>query len=272
MTPKLTQLPVAYCCPHCNSTNFIRNGFSRGIQRYRCKSCHRTFKDTTDTPIHGLHKKDKIEKYLEALRAGLSIRKAAKYVGISKNTAFAWRHKLLSSLNQLPKSQESQTVAGIAIIRTPYSAKGRKKEPEKHQLPSKSILIATDSGLIIKKLQHIKSTKDAIKTITSNIKKGYATTIPDHLLTSAIKQQESIKNIKASKQAIEFKKKALVSIEILEEWMQKFKGVASKYLQNYWSWHMALNSSKMQKNETESFNRWAIISRSLNNYRKTAIQ
>ena len=28
-------------CPHCNSFKFTKNGFSRGLQRYRCNACSR---------------------------------------------------------------------------------------------------------------------------------------------------------------------------------------------------------------------------------------
>ena len=30
-------------CPHCKSTNFVKNGHSKDGQRYLCKSCKRTF-------------------------------------------------------------------------------------------------------------------------------------------------------------------------------------------------------------------------------------
>lgn len=264
------QLPVAYSCPKCNSTNFIRFGKSKGAQRYKCKSCNRTFKDTTGTPTHGLHKKQKIDKYLEALRKGLSVRKAAKYVGISKNTAFTWRHKFLASLSAQSQPKESQAVAGMATIRMDYSAKGRQKPPEKRTNQSKSILITTETKLIIKKLPHKKSTKEATKTITNNIARGYVATMPDKLLTQAIKQQENITYIKTAQQANKHKIKASECVMIFEEWMLRFKGVATKYLQHYLSWHTTLHNSQQLKNEKEQFNNSAVNARSLSNFRKTS--
>lgn len=266
------QVPIADSCPHCNSTNFIRNGISTGVQRYKCKSCHKTFKDSTGTPLHWLHKKEKIDKYLTTLRKGLSVRKAAKYTGVSKNTAFAWRHKLLSSLAMRPTAKEDVAIAGMAIIRTPYSAKGRQKEPEKHTYQSKSMLIITDRSLSITKVQHFKSTKDASRVINNFINKGYSATLPDKLLTKAIKQQDKISKIKVLSKRNRYKHKATSIICELEEWMEKFRGVASKYLQHYWSWYTSINTTKTLKDETRSFNFWAISSRSLNIYRKTAVQ
>lgn len=269
---KKVQLPIAYSCPHCNSTNFIRNGNSKGVQRYKCKLCSRTFKDSTGTPLHGLHKKEKIEKYLKALKEGMSIRKAAKYVGISKNTAFAWRHKMLASISKQPRTQESDSVAGIAIIRTPYSAKGRKKHPERYRKQSKSILIITDTNLTIRKLNNQRSSNDAIKKMGESIKESYAVSIPDALLSNALKHQENITKISSSKQSYKFKNKTLSCIDLLEALGKRFRGVASKYLQHYWSWYTAIHNSLLLKNEIDNFNSKALFARSLNNYKKIVKQ
>lgn len=272
ITTKPIQIPVAHCCPHCKSTHFVRNGIHKDVQRYKCKTCNKTFKDTTGTPLHGLHKKAKIEKYLEALRAGLSVRKAAKYVGIATSTAFEWRHKLLSSLNMRPQVQEQETVAGIAIIRKPYSAKGRQKEPEKYTLPSKSIVIISDRNIIITKLKDFKTGKDASKSIKSFIYKGYFAAVPDKLLRNAIRKTANVTPIRSQKQSLLYKNKASFFISAIEDWMDKFRGVASKYLQNYWSWYVALKRAEPLKNEVGSFNEWAVMSRSLSSYRKNLAQ
>lgn len=261
------QLPMAVSCPHCESTNFIRDGKNKGLQRYKCKNCQKTFKDSTNTPTHGLHKKHKAEKYLEALRTGLSVRKSAKYAGISKNTAFAWRHKFLSSLSKMSQIKEEESVGGMAIIRTPYSAKGRQKEPEKHQQQSKTILILTDNNITIKKLQHTKSTKEASATITGAINKGFTATISDTLLTRALRKQENVKRIKGVNEN-KHKNRTVVFIATLEDWMCRFKGVASKYLQHYWSWFKSLQATQSLVNANQTFNIWTISSRSLKEYRE----
>lgn len=87
-----------FSCPHCNSTSLTRSGFDRGIQRYLCKNCLKTFKATIGTPSHGLHKKEKIARYLKAAREGMSVRKAAQYASISNNTSFAWKHRFSQQL------------------------------------------------------------------------------------------------------------------------------------------------------------------------------
>ncbi|WP_034256709.1 IS1/IS1595 family N-terminal zinc-binding domain-containing protein, partial [Arenibacter latericius] len=48
-------------CPHCGHTKYVRFGKDKGAQRYKCKSCKRSFTEYTGTWMAGLHKKDKID-------------------------------------------------------------------------------------------------------------------------------------------------------------------------------------------------------------------
>ena len=46
-------------CPHCHTAKVARNGHSRGLQRYRCSGCGRTFNATTNTPLSRLRSKER---------------------------------------------------------------------------------------------------------------------------------------------------------------------------------------------------------------------
>ena len=46
-------------CPHCGTPGAISRGKARGLRRYRCKECRKTFNAATGTPLSGLHRKDK---------------------------------------------------------------------------------------------------------------------------------------------------------------------------------------------------------------------
>ena len=54
-------------CPHCHDTKYVKFGFKSGSQRYKCKSCRRSFTEFTGTWIAGLHHKDKIDAYLDLM-------------------------------------------------------------------------------------------------------------------------------------------------------------------------------------------------------------
>ena len=42
-------------CPHCASEGAVSRGMARGLRRYQCKGCGRTFNALTGTPLSGLH-------------------------------------------------------------------------------------------------------------------------------------------------------------------------------------------------------------------------
>ncbi len=80
-------------CPRCASTVFHRHGRDLGIQRFRCQDCGRTFKETVNTPLHWLHDKKKMQKYVITMYEHKSLRTATEEIGICEVTSFNWRHK-----------------------------------------------------------------------------------------------------------------------------------------------------------------------------------
>ena len=88
------------CCPWCESKKYCRYGTDKGIQRFRCKECRRTFTEHSGTWLDGLHKKEQVVAYIELMIEGKSLDKISATLGINKKTAFDWRHKILSSLTQ----------------------------------------------------------------------------------------------------------------------------------------------------------------------------
>ena len=87
-------------CPYCNSRKYVRFGLDKGSQRFKCKDCQHTFTEYTGTWVDGLHKKDIITDYIELMIKGKSLDKTSAALHINKKTAFDWRHKVLSSLEQ----------------------------------------------------------------------------------------------------------------------------------------------------------------------------
>lgn len=111
-------------CPRCHSPSIIKYGHQSGQQRYRCKGCHRVFNDVTGTYRRGINKRDKFAAF-EKLMDGqyLSLRKMEKMIGISHQTAFDWRHKILCSIGAPPPSFEG--ITELDDVWFLYSQKGR---------------------------------------------------------------------------------------------------------------------------------------------------
>ena len=123
-TVPLEDAPVV-CCPHCNSKLFVKNGKRGGVQKYKCKACCKVFSTTTGTSLHRLQKPEKFELYKSLMfEAYYPIKQIAQKVGISVQTAFDWRHKILSGLGREDKSFEG--ITEIDDIWFLYSQKGRK--------------------------------------------------------------------------------------------------------------------------------------------------
>ncbi|NQT98259.1 MAG: IS1595 family transposase, partial [Candidatus Marinimicrobia bacterium] len=88
-------------CPHCQSAKIVANGKRNSVQRYWCRACNKHFRETTGTPLAWLKKKDKWLPYLRCMLSGYSLRKSAKETGISLQTSFDWRHKVLQAFKTI---------------------------------------------------------------------------------------------------------------------------------------------------------------------------
>jgi transposase-like protein len=86
---------VPPACVHCGSRTHRWGEFS-GRQRYRCVRCQRTFSDLTGTVFRHLKRIDACPVILHCMARRASVRKTARESGISKDTAFRWRHRVLA--------------------------------------------------------------------------------------------------------------------------------------------------------------------------------
>ena len=98
------------CCPDCGHSRHYRHGIVRGLQRYRCRACGRTFSALTGTPLARLRHRARWLDYLKELLDSRSVRAAAKQVGVHRNTSFRWRHRFLDGV----RDDRPERLAGIA--------------------------------------------------------------------------------------------------------------------------------------------------------------
>lgn len=90
-------------CPICGCVNIVCNGHQKdGKQRYKCKDCGKTFVITSNSIVSGTRKSLVTwGMFVQCTINQYSLRKTAKRCGIHKNTAFIWRHKLLDALQDV---------------------------------------------------------------------------------------------------------------------------------------------------------------------------
>jgi len=273
----------AIVCPHCGDAHIVGNGKSKkGVQRYLCRSCHKISSSTTGQVWYRMHKKEKLSAYIHCLLSGFSIRKSATEVGISKETSFSWRHKLLTSFSHVLDGEFSGIVESDETFFL-YSEKGSKSLNRK---PRQRGTSATKDGIndqhvaVIttidrngnKSLKVIKrgriSKEDVKKELDQKILPNSIFCTDGHPSYVGFAKDQPLqhKKIIASKgQKVIEKHYHLQNVNSLDsrlkKFMAQFNGVSTKYLQNYLNWFLVLEKVKTKTNKLQTI---AIIALSSN--------
>jgi transposase-like protein len=88
-------------CPRCSCRRTVRWGQYPGGQRYRCRGCRRTFTLRTASPRAYTKLPDEWAPYLDLMERRATLREIAAELDIHICTAFRWRHALLSRMARM---------------------------------------------------------------------------------------------------------------------------------------------------------------------------
>lgn len=251
-------------CPHCSADKVVKFGQTTGQQRYRCKSCRRTFIALTGTPFVYLHDKDKLLAHAGCMAEGLTIRKSAQRVGLSVDRAFRWRHTFLAYLQQ----QKPTGLTGVveadetffrrsfkgqrkALPRTAKKRGGAAKDAkEGEKIP---VLVAlqrgtrTEHDVVLEGLSKKKIMKalrptlsaDVVLSTDGNASYRYAARKLGIQAGYFVASEHGhggtgmwhVQNVNAYDAR-------------LKNWMHRFHGIATRYLANYLGWRRLLDRCK----------------------------
>ena len=117
-------------CPHCGAGGAVKRGKARGLRRFRCKECGKTFGALTGTSLSGLHHKERWLAFGASLAEGETIKEAAARCGIAPSTAHRWRHRFLAAVRQAP-----DRLAGIVEVDETFVLESRKGERKLDRKP-----------------------------------------------------------------------------------------------------------------------------------------
>lgn len=262
-------------CPHCHHTKYVKFGFKSGSQRYKCKSCNRSFTEYTGTWIAGLHHKDKIDSYLELMVQEQSLDKIKVALDINKKTAFDWRHKILSSVSEI----DNDDFTGITESDETFflhSSKGIKVEnrkPRNRGGVSKQRGVNKDHIAVIvtqDRKAHLDltvATKGRLKKI--NIEKAIGNKInkqtilctDGHVSYKGFAKDKMLEHHALRADLKQYVKNGVYHIQHvnsthnkLKKWIDNtFWGVSTKYLQQYLNWYKVKETLKNSKFITKSF-------------------
>ena len=111
-------------CKHCESLKVSKNGINRGIQRYVCKNCKRTF---SIPKISDETKQRALQMYLN----NVGIRKIALFLGVSPPAVLYWikqsSQKLSEHLQTKAKGTQTTDIIEFDEIYTYVQKNGKKQ-------------------------------------------------------------------------------------------------------------------------------------------------
>ncbi|WP_309680480.1 IS1595 family transposase [Polaromonas sp.] len=240
-------------CPHCQApAEQLRPwGYSHGLARMRCHTCARTSNALTGTPLAHLRKRERWLRYGQALIEGVSVRQAGQSCGVDKNTAFRWRHRFLEAA----ATHRAEHEGGIVEADETFfleSFKGQRKLPRPARKRAGvgahwehiAVLVVRDrsgqtADFRLDKLDahHIAAVlrplidRDAI-LCTDGARVYQTVARVTGLAHRAINVQQGIRVIDGA-----FHIQNVNAYDSrLKEWIRRFHGVATKYLENYLGW------------------------------------
>lgn len=246
-------------CVYCGSDSLYKRGKKLGNQQFQCRDCKKYFSNSTGSSLHGIKKLDKFQQYLQCFLRGYSLDKICEELGISKQTSFDWRHKLLSSLKDKEPSQLGSIVEcdemEIAINEKgsqTLKRDGRKrgsdfKRNDKKKITTVQVVTAIDrEGNKIGKTVKSKRITGAQlkKTIGKKLPKECTLITDEHpSYKKLVKIQKGIKLKQINSKVRVDKKDRSINIQRVNQhhsefrrFLRRFNGVSSKYLENYVQW------------------------------------
>ena len=133
-------------CPRCADENIVRNGRKCKKQAYLCRSCGKSFVETTGTVLYNSHSSEATWKQVvEDTVNGIPIAETAENLDLHHETVFNMRHKVLFCIEEEeignPTKLEGVCEADETYLLENY--KGKKflpdfwREPRKHGAKAK---------------------------------------------------------------------------------------------------------------------------------------
>ena len=227
-------------CPNCNGKSYIKFGKYKGIQRYKCKECNKTFSKTTKA-LWSYSKKqpEKWVKFMELFLQKRTLRECSKILEINIGTAFIWRHKVMQTTitEIMPAKLEGKVFITKAMQKENFKGCRNIKTSERENIWIVGARDRRDSMIVIPICRRCWDKRNFDKLIYSKIEKNsYIVSDYDQYMMNVAKKhnkgivlnaykEECMKNFRGN----------------LKRWIGGFKGVATKYLERYLSYFTIFN-------------------------------
>ncbi|RLA19806.1 MAG: IS1595 family transposase, partial [Gammaproteobacteria bacterium] len=224
-----------------------------------CRDCGKCFNALTGTPLARLRRKECWLDYSQALIEGLTIRDAAARCGVAKTTSFRWRHRFLTDLAELKATSLTGIVEADETY-FPLSFKGSRQLPRLPHLRGHAIhqrgTGSEQVPVLVLRDRH-GATTDFKLSSASQIEEA---PILAHVVASdAVLCTDGSASLRCAARQAGIAHRALnlsAGVRVLagvyhiqnvnaydsrlKNWIMRFHGVATKYLENYLGWRRGL--------------------------------
>ena len=250
----LLKLQNNYRCPHCQSTKINKNGTAhKNLPQFICRNCKKTYTIRTNTIFYYSKKNIQLwREYIELFSQGLSLRKIVEKMNnkISLPTAFYWRHKILEVMKNFDNHDKLDGIVEADETYFNESQKGSRhmtRKARKRGFSSENRIVGLSHNKVCvltaldrnkhsfnKPVGYGKVNKDQVAILQHRIQDNSI------LITDGDKSYKVLKDIKLKQ--LKFGKAQSKVYHLnninnfhskLKQFMSRFNGVATKYLDNY---------------------------------------
>lgn len=244
-------------CPHCESEDKNRWGMTaQGVQRYKCKSCRKTYNALAGTPLYRMRKPEKWVLYGHLMWHGTSLRKSAKHLDINLKTSFRWRHTFLTTPSSVPITELTGVIeADETYIKESHKGernmtgkprkRGKSKMYKDGNITQVPVAIAMNrDGAIAHQVLKRKTKKEIQGFVRPLLTAGSILCTDANPSYNGVTDGLNVDHKQINNSQKEHSVEGIYHIQTLnnymmnlENWMYRFRGVATKYLPRYLAWY-----------------------------------
>lgn len=260
-------------CPRCKSNWIIKNGKIKGRQKFKCKSCGKQFDEFTNSPLSNTNLSLKTwSKFCKLMFNGLSLNECREELNLTIKTLFYMRHRVLNVINLVIKDIPLKDIVEADQTYFRVSYKGNHSKSKMFKMPRESRKRGGESnlrGLSVEQVA-VETAMDGNNTIlvgkvslgnvsAERLKIFYNQRIDSNAIfcTDAHLGYEKMARDFNLKHKRIYGKRYVNGVwhiqhinafhNNLEIFMSKFRGVSTKYLDNYMSWMKLKEITKKEK-------------------------
>jgi len=252
-------------CPHCHCARVHRCGQASGLQRWRCVACGRSFNALTGTPLARLRKRELWLPFSDCVLDSLTVRKAAKQIGVHPTTSFRWRHRFVPGAARDRPVQLGGTVEAdeTYLLESQKGSRRLDRPPRRRGGVARRRGINRDHDCLLIARDRDKRTLD-FHTGRGPVSSAQLNTClgpvlaPDVLLISdsamayvGFAARTGIRHEAINVRAGELARGTIHLNNVngwhsrFKSWLRRFNGVASRYLKHYSGWQRVLDDARL---------------------------